>query len=99
MTAPTLDALTDPLSDPLAVMTAAADLLRDRAGHDLVAVFELRDGALHPRIARGVGANRLGVVPADRGLPGIALSARAALLETAPPPHVEALGRVSAIAH
>jgi excisionase family DNA binding protein len=78
-----------PGGDPRDVMAAAVELLHDRAGHDLVAILERRGDSLEPRIARGVGASRLGGMVATRALPGRALAAGEPAVETTPPPHVE----------
>ena len=69
---------------PNAVMRAAIELLHDRAGHDLVAILERRDGRLLTRAARGVGADRLGSLAESQGLPGRALRAEGPVAETAP---------------
>src|SRR5450756_475171 len=62
-------------ADPDIVMRAAVEHLHDRAGHDLVAVLERRDGRLVTRTARGVGADRLGSLVELEGLPDRALRA------------------------
>src|SRR5450756_800413 len=71
-------------ADPDIVMRAAVEHLHDRAGHDLVAVFERRDGRLVTRTARGVGADRLGSLVELEGLPDRALRAEGPVAETAP---------------
>jgi diguanylate cyclase (GGDEF)-like protein/excisionase family DNA binding protein len=71
-------------TQPDVVMRASVELLRDRAGHDLVAIFERRDGRLVVRAARGVGADRLGSLPESQGLPARALRAEGPVAETAP---------------
>jgi excisionase family DNA binding protein len=78
-----------PGGDPKDVMAVAVELLHDRAGHDLVAILERRGDSLEPRLARGVGASRLGGMAATRALPARALAAGEPAVETAPPPHVE----------
>ena len=70
-------------AEPDVVMRAAVDLLRDRAGHDLVAVLERRDGRLVARAARGVGADRLGSLTESAGLPARALRGEGPVAETA----------------
>jgi diguanylate cyclase (GGDEF)-like protein/excisionase family DNA binding protein len=65
------------------VMRTAIDLLHDRAGHDLVAILEHRDGRLVTRAARGVGADRLGSLAESQGLPARALRAAGPVAETA----------------
>jgi excisionase family DNA binding protein len=70
-------------ADPDVVIGAAVEHLHDRAGHDLVAVFERRDGRLVRRAARGVGADRLGSLAESQGLPARALRAEGPVAETA----------------
>jgi diguanylate cyclase (GGDEF)-like protein/excisionase family DNA binding protein len=70
-------------ADPDVVMTAAIEFLHDRAGHDLVAILERRDGRLVTRAARGVGAERLGSLAESQGLPGRALRSEGPVAETA----------------
>ena len=70
-------------ADPDVVMRAAVELLYDRKGHDLVAILERRNGRLIPRVARGVGADRLGSLAESQGLPGRALRAEGPVAETA----------------
>jgi len=70
-------------ADPDVVMRAAIELLHDRAGHDLVAILEHRDGRLVTRAARGVGADRLGSLAESQGLPARALRAQGPVAETA----------------
>jgi len=70
-------------AEPDVVMRAAVDLLRDRAGHDLVAILERRDGRLLARAARGVGADRLGSLTESAGLPARALRGEGPVAETA----------------
>jgi len=70
-------------ADPDVVIRACVDLLRDRAGHDLVAVLERRDGRLVARAARGVGADRLGSLAESQGLPARALRGEGPVAETA----------------
>jgi diguanylate cyclase (GGDEF)-like protein len=65
------------------IVAAAVDLLHGRAGHDLAAVYERRDGRLVPVAARGEGADRLGWLPEARGLPGLALAAPGPVSEAA----------------
>ncbi len=67
------------------VMVAAVDLLHDRAGHDLVAILERRDGRLHRRFARGVGADQLLPIPESSGLPARALASDGVAFETSAP--------------
>ena len=71
-------------ADPEVVMQAAVEHLHNRAGHDLVAVFEHRDGRLVMRAARGVGAEQLGSLDAAHGLPVRALRSDGPVAETAP---------------
>src|SRR5450759_1314410 len=71
-------------ADPDIVMRAAVEHLHDRAGHDLVAVVERRDGRLVTRTARGVGADRLGSLAELEGIPDRALRAEGPVAETAP---------------
>jgi diguanylate cyclase (GGDEF)-like protein/excisionase family DNA binding protein len=71
-------------ADPDIVMRAAVEHLHDRAGHDLVAVLERRDGRLVTRTAQGIGADRLGSLVESEGLPGRALRAEGPVAETAP---------------
>ena len=70
-------------AEPEVVMRSAVDLLRDRAGHDLVAVLERRDGRLVARAARGVGADRLGSLAESQGLLARALRGEGPVAETA----------------
>jgi len=66
-----------------AVANAVVELLHDRAGHDLVAVLERRDGRLVARAARGAGADWLGSLAESQGLPARALRAAGPVAETA----------------
>ncbi|MCU0478265.1 MAG: GAF domain-containing protein [Chloroflexi bacterium] len=61
---------------------SAVDLLHGRAGHDLAAVLQRRDGRLAPLAARGEGADRLGWTAESAGLPGRALTAPGPVSET-----------------
>ena len=70
-------------ADTDAVATAIVELLHDRAGHDLVAVLERRDGRLVARAARGAGADWLGSLAESQGLPARALRAAGPVAETA----------------
>ena len=64
------------------VMRTAIELVHDRAGHDLVAILERRDGRLVTRTARGVGADRLVSLAESQGLPARALRAEGPVAET-----------------
>jgi diguanylate cyclase (GGDEF)-like protein/excisionase family DNA binding protein len=65
------------------VMRAALDDLHERAGHDLVAILERRDGRLAARAARGIGADRLGSIDESLGLMARALRAAGPVAEVA----------------
>ena len=65
------------------ILGAAVDLLHGRAGHDLAAILERREGWLVAAAARGDGAGRIGWTPEVRNLPGRALAAPGPVSETA----------------
>ncbi|MFH0750382.1 MAG: GAF domain-containing protein [Chloroflexota bacterium] len=67
------------------VAGAAVDLLHGRAGHDLAAVLERRDGRLTPIASRGEGADRLRGAADSAGLPGRALTAPGPVGESGTP--------------
>ncbi len=70
-------------ADADAVARAAVELMHDRAGHELVAIFDRREGRLVVRAARGVGAERLGPFAESQGLPARALRTPGPVTETA----------------
>ena len=70
-------------TDPDVVMRAAVEFLHDRAGHELVAIFERRDGRLVVRAARGAGSDRLVSFAETQGIPGRALRSAVPVAETA----------------